>query len=62
MDIVIDNILLPIKRGDVIGKVVVYYKNNVIKEGNLTVKKDVSSLGYFRLLFNEFKDLIVGNF
>ena len=62
MDIVIDNILLPIKRGDVIGKVVVYYKNNVIKEGNLTVKKDVSSLGYFRLLFNEFRDLIVGNF
>ena len=59
---VIDKIRLPIKKGDVVGKVVVYYKNKVIKKGDLTVKKDVYELSYFDLLFNEFRDLIVGDF
>ena len=62
MDIVIDEIVFPVKKGDVVGKVVVYYKNKIVKEGILTVKRDVNSLGYFRLLFNEFRDLIVGEF
>ena len=60
MDVVVDDIVFPVRRGDTVGKVVVYYKNRIIKEGELTVKRDVNSLGYFRLLFNEFRDLIVG--
>ena len=62
MEIVIDEIVFPVKKGDVVGKVVVYYKNKIVKEGILTVKRDVNSLGYFRLLINEFRDLIIGDF
>lgn len=61
-EIEVKNIKLPVKEGDVVGKIVVYYKNRKVKEGELTVGKDIKSLGYFQLLYNEFVDLILGDF
>lgn len=58
----INNINLPVKVGDVVGKIKVYYKNKKIKEAELTVSKDINSLGYFKLLYNEFIDLALGDF
>ena len=61
-DIKIDNIKLPIKVGDIIGKIIVYDNTKKVTEGILTTKKDVNSLGFVKLLTNEFIDLVSGEF
>ena len=61
-DIRFDNIKLPIKVGNIVGKVVVYCDNKKIKEGFLTVNKDVNSLGFLKLFYNELIDLVLGDF
>ena len=58
----IDNIKLPIKVGDVVGKIQVYDKNKKVSEENLTVSKSIKPLGFLKLLTNELIDLISGEF
>ncbi len=61
-EVSIDNFKLPVKTTDTVGKIKVLYKNKVIKEGDLTVSKDIKPLSYFELLINEMQDLILGEF
>ena len=54
----------PIKKGDVVGKVIVKDKENDkhITTVDLTVLEDVDSLSYLQLFYKEFKDLFSGNY
>ena len=61
-EIKVKNIKLPIKVGDIVGKIVVYDGDKKLKEANLTVNKDINSLGFLKLLRNELIDLISGEF
>ena len=58
----IDNIKLPVKVGEVVGKIQVYDKDKKVSEENLTVSKSIKPLGFFKLLGNELIDLISGEF
>ena len=61
-DVFLDNIKLPIMVGDIVGKIVVYCDNKKIKDEFLTVNKDVDSLGFLKLFYNELIDLVLGDF
>lgn len=58
----ISDLKLPIKVGDVVGKINVYSGNRKIKEVSLTVNKDIKSLSYIELILKEIIDLAVGYF
>lgn len=58
----IDNFKLPVKVGDVVGKINVYYKNKIVKTNELTVNNDINSLSFLKLFSNEFLDLLTGKF
>lgn len=62
LEVKVNNIKLPVKVGDVVGKIVVYANNRKVKETDLTVNKDINSLSFWTLLTNEFVDLISGEF
>ena len=61
-NIVVDDLKLPVNTGDVIGKIEVLSGGKVINKVDLTVNKNIKSLGYFKLLINEFIDLFSGVF
>lgn len=58
----INDLKLPIKVGDVVGKINVYSGNRKIKEVSLTVNKDIKSLSFIELILKEIIDLAVGDF
>lgn len=58
----ISDLKLPIKVGDVVGKINVYSGNRKIKEVSLTVNKDIKSLSFIELILKEIIDLAVGDF
>ena len=58
----IDDLKLPIKIGDIVGKIEVYSGNRKIKKGNLTVSKDIKPLSFMELIFKEIVDLAIGEF
>ena len=62
LDIQVDELKLPLKVGDVVGKVVVSSDGKVIKEGFLTVKKNVAALSFWELFIRELNDLFTGEF
>ena len=57
----INNITLPIKKGDVIGKVLVKDGNKTIKQTNLLASEDVEKLGYFKTIFETLKSILSSN-
>lgn len=58
----INDIKLPLKKGDVVGKLEVLDNGNVIKSEDLIIDEDVSKVNYFKHLYNSFKNIISGNF
>ena len=60
-DIKIDNIKLPIKKGESIGIVDVYYKNKKVAEGKLVSDREVLPLNYLELFYKGFKNIVSGN-
>lgn len=61
-DVKLDKISLPVKPGDVVGKVVVKNKNKKVTSVDLTVSEKVDVLSFWQLLGRGFKDLMSGNF
>lgn len=59
-DINIDNFSLPKKKGDVVGRISVLYKDEVVATEDLVVKNDVKPLSYLRLFYNGLLDIISG--
>lgn len=57
----LNDIKLPLKKGDVIGRLFVKDGKKVIKEADLVVDEDVDKLGYFRTILETVKDILTGS-
>ena len=60
-EIKIDNIKLPLKKGDIIGKLLVKDGTNTIKQVNLVSNEDIKKENFFKLWFNILKNVFTGN-
>ncbi len=56
----INPITLPLKKGDVVGKVLIKDNGKTIKEADLIITEDVKKLGYFKTLWETLKNIITG--
>lgn len=54
----INEIKLPIKNGDVVGKMKLLYNDKIIKSEDLIVKEDITKEKYLKYLFNKLKHMI----
>lgn len=61
-DVVVDELKLPIKKGAVVGKIVVKDKKKVVAEEKLIIEQNVEKLNVLKLFLREFKNLVFGNF
>lgn len=61
LDVSIDNLKAPLKKGDIIGSLVVKENDKIVKRIPLTVFKDVKKINFFELFFRNFIDMITGN-
>lgn len=59
-EIEVDELKLPIKQGDVLGKIVVKSKNEKITEVDLISKTNINKLNYFELYLETIKNSILG--
>ncbi len=55
----LNNVKAPLKKGDIVGKIYLSY-NGKRSEYNLVIKEDIKKSGYFRMFFNNLKDIISG--
>lgn len=53
---------LPIKKGDSIGRLEVYYKDNVIASEDVTVKNDINKINVLKFIFESVYNLFFGLF
>ena len=53
-NVVIDNFKLPVKKGDVIGKIELIDKNKIVKNIDLISNDTVNKIGIFKFLFSYF--------
>ena len=61
-NVILNTLKLPIKKGDMIGKLVVKdSRGNMIDEVNITVAKDITKDNYFNIFFKILKGVIIGN-
>lgn len=56
----LDKYQLPLKKGQIIGKVYVKEGKDTVYTGNLIVKEDVKQLKFFELYMNNLRDIILG--
>jgi len=57
----INEIKLPINKGDVLGKVLVKDGNKTIRQANLIASEKVEKLGYFRTIWETLQNILSGN-
>ena len=57
----INDITLPIKKGDIVGKVLVKDNGKTIKQVDLIATTDVDKLGYFKTIFATLKNILTGD-
>lgn len=57
----LDNIKLPLKKGKIIGKLIVKEDNNKINELDLTVNKDIKKANMIELYFKYLKNILNGD-
>ncbi|MBR5370094.1 MAG: D-alanyl-D-alanine carboxypeptidase [Bacilli bacterium] len=60
-DIELDKITIPIRKGDVLGKINVKYKNKIITTGNLISDSDIGKLSLMEIFKNSVVNIITGN-
>lgn len=60
-EIKLDNVKLPLKKGDVIGKLLVKDGTNTIKQINLVSNKDMKKKNFFELWYNILKSSLIGD-
>ena len=51
---------LPLKKNEVVGKILVKNGNKIVSEVDAVVIEDIDSLGFFKLLINIFKSVLTG--
>lgn len=60
-EIKVNELKLPIKKGDIVGKLYVKNDNNIINTIDLTVKEDVEKCNLFQLYLKNLKNIMSGN-
>ena len=60
-EVELDEIKLPIKKGDVVGKLFVMNNDDIVNEVELTVNKDIEKCNLFELYFKYLKNILGGN-
>lgn len=60
-EVKLDNIKLPIKSGEKIGKLLVKDNNTIIKEVNIVSDRDIKKTSFIKLFFNMLKSVITGD-
>ena len=61
-NVILNTLKLPIKKGDMIGKLVVKDSlGNMIDEVNITVKNDIKKDNYFNIFLKILKGVIIGD-
>lgn len=51
---------LPLKKGSVVGSIFVKNGNNIVTKVDAIVNEDINTIGFFKLLLNNFKDIASG--
>lgn len=59
-DIELDTLRLPVKKGDIVGKLIVKSDGKKIKEEDLTVMQNVNGLSFLELFRNSLTDIMTG--
>lgn len=54
-------IKLPLKKGSVVGNIIIKNGNNVVGKVDAVVNENIKTIGFFKLLLNNFKDIVSGN-
>ena len=60
-EVKLNNINVPIKKGDVVGKLYVKSNGKIINTTDLTVKRDIDKCNILELYLKNLKDIITGN-
>ena len=60
-DIKINKLKLPVKKGDIVGKLIVKDNSTIIEEVDLTVNKDINKANILELYLRYLKDILSGN-
>ena len=60
-EVKLNNINVPIKKGDVVGKLYVKSNGKIINTTDLTVKRDIAKCNILELYIKNLKDIITGN-
>lgn len=58
----IGEINLPLKKGDVVGKVKVYFNDDIVTTGEVCVDENINKLSFFELLYKGLVNLICGEY
>ena len=57
----INDLKVPIKKGDIVGKLTVYDDNNILDTIDWTVNKDIKKANILELYIKYLKDILSGN-
>ncbi len=57
----VDKIKLPVKKGQVLGSIIVKEKDNIVVQKDLIAKNSVDKLSYFELVLNTLKKAVTGD-
>lgn len=60
IEIKINNNTLPLKKGDVVGKIIIKNGNKTIKEENAIINEDIEKMGFLQTLGKTLKDIVTG--
>ena len=52
---------MTLKKGDVVGNIIIKNGNNVVGKVDAVVNENIKTIGFFKLLLNNFKDIVSGN-
>ncbi len=61
-EIKLNRTIAPIKKGDIVGKLIIKESDNITRESNVTVIEDVKRANIFELYFRYLKETLVGDF
>lgn len=56
-----DNITLPLKKGSVVGSIIIKNGNTIVANEEAVINEDVKPIGFIKLFLNNFKDITTGN-
>lgn len=60
IEIKINNNTLPLKKGDVVGKIIIKNGNKTVKEENAIINEDIEKMGFLQMLGKTLKDIVTG--